>query len=121
MVGSLTVGKKKYAAVEADILILNRRAAALRKRLEGLVQADADAFYYEKLVYLASMILRRPDPEIYRPQFHELCVGIRAGLRDPRLGRSPCLPRTIRAAAWATVYCPALWRQACRILLKDRQ
>lgn len=44
MVGSLTVGKKKYAAVEADILILNRRAAALRNRLEGLVQADADAF-----------------------------------------------------------------------------
>ena len=44
MVGSLTVGKKKYAAVEADILILNRRAAALRKRLEGLVQADAGAF-----------------------------------------------------------------------------
>ena len=44
MVGSLTVGKKKYAAVEADILVLNRRAAALRKRLGGLVQADADAF-----------------------------------------------------------------------------
>lgn len=44
MVGSLTVGKKKYAAVEADILILNRRAVALRERLEGLVQADADAF-----------------------------------------------------------------------------
>ena len=44
MVGSLTVGKKKYAAVEADVLVLNRRATALRKRLEGLVQADADAF-----------------------------------------------------------------------------
>lgn len=44
MVGSLTVGKKKNAAVEADILILNHRAVALRKRLEGLVQADADAF-----------------------------------------------------------------------------
>ena len=44
MVGSLTVGKKKYAAVEADILILTRRAAAVRKQLEGLVQADADAF-----------------------------------------------------------------------------
>ena len=44
MVGSLTIGKKKYAAVEADILVLNRRAAALRKRLEELVQADADAF-----------------------------------------------------------------------------
>ena len=44
MVGSLTVGKKKYAAVEADILALNERSAALRKRLEGLVQADAEAF-----------------------------------------------------------------------------
>ena len=44
MVGSLTVGKKKYAAVEADIAALNVRAEALRKRLEALVQADADAF-----------------------------------------------------------------------------
>ena len=37
MVGSLTVGKKKYAAVEADL-------RALRRRLEALVQADAEAF-----------------------------------------------------------------------------
>ena len=44
MVGALTVGKKKYAAVEADILVLNERAAALRQKLEGLVQADAEAF-----------------------------------------------------------------------------
>ena len=44
MVGSLTVGKKKYAAVEADIAALNVRAEALRKQLEALVQADAEAF-----------------------------------------------------------------------------
>ena len=44
MVGCLTVGKKKYAAVEPDILALNERAAALRVRLEGLVEADAEAF-----------------------------------------------------------------------------
>lgn len=44
MVGSLTVGKKKYAAVEADIIALNVRAEALRKRLEALVQADAGPF-----------------------------------------------------------------------------
>lgn len=44
MVGALTVGKKKYAAVEADILALNERATALRQKLEGLVQADAEAF-----------------------------------------------------------------------------
>lgn len=44
MVGNLTIGKKKYAAVEADLLTLNARAEALRKRLEALVQADAEAF-----------------------------------------------------------------------------
>ena len=36
MVGCLTVGKKKYAAVEPDLLALNEKAAALRVRLEGL-------------------------------------------------------------------------------------
>ena len=44
MVGCLTTGKKKYAAVEADIQALNTRASALRLELEALVQADADAF-----------------------------------------------------------------------------
>ena len=44
MVGSLTVGKKKYAAVEADIQSLNAQAEVLRKELEALVQADAEAF-----------------------------------------------------------------------------
>ena len=41
MVGSLTIGKKKYAAVEADIQALNARAEVLRKELEALVQAAA--------------------------------------------------------------------------------
>ena len=44
MVGSLTVGKKKYVAVEPEIRALNARAETLRKKLEKLVQADADAF-----------------------------------------------------------------------------
>ena len=44
MVGNLTTGKKKYAAVEEDIQKLNAQAEMLRKKLEGLVQADADAF-----------------------------------------------------------------------------
>ena len=35
MVGCLTVGKKKYAAVEADILTLNERAGALRALSHG--------------------------------------------------------------------------------------
>ena len=40
----VAVGKKKYAAVEADLRALNARAEALRRRLEALVQADAEAF-----------------------------------------------------------------------------
>lgn len=44
MVGNLTVGKKKYAAVEQDIIALNERAQALRLELEALVQADAEGF-----------------------------------------------------------------------------
>lgn len=44
MVGSLTTGKKKYAAVEADIEALNAHADQLRTELIQLVQMDADAF-----------------------------------------------------------------------------
>ena len=44
MVGNLTTGKKKYTAVEADIQALNARAETLRRELEALVQADAEAF-----------------------------------------------------------------------------
>ncbi|NCE63976.1 sugar ABC transporter substrate-binding protein [Pseudoflavonifractor sp. 524-17] len=44
MVGNLTVGKKKYADVEADVIALDEKAAALRQRLVDLVAADAAAF-----------------------------------------------------------------------------
>jgi formiminotetrahydrofolate cyclodeaminase len=44
MVGNLTTGKKKYAAVEGDIQRLNRESEALRQELERLVTADAEVF-----------------------------------------------------------------------------
>lgn len=44
MVGSLTVGKKKYAEVEADIIALKAKADALQKDLLDLMQKDADSF-----------------------------------------------------------------------------
>lgn len=44
MTGSLTVGKKKYAEVEEDIIELNKRAQSLRKQLYELIEADAQAF-----------------------------------------------------------------------------
>ncbi len=45
MVGNLTLGKKKYADVEADIQDLLVRSAALTERLKALVAQDAEAFY----------------------------------------------------------------------------
>lgn len=44
MVGSLTVGKKKYADVEADIIALKEKADALQAELLSLVEEDAKAF-----------------------------------------------------------------------------
>lgn len=44
MVGSLTVGKKKYADVEEDIISLKEKAAKLQKEFINLVEEDAKAF-----------------------------------------------------------------------------
>ena len=44
MVGNLTIGKKKYAAVEEEILACNVRSEALRLRFLDLIQADGDSF-----------------------------------------------------------------------------
>lgn len=44
MVGALTVGKKKYAAVEVEILALMERCTALQAQLLDQVEADAEGF-----------------------------------------------------------------------------
>jgi formiminotetrahydrofolate cyclodeaminase len=44
MVGELTVGKKKYADVEADVRALMARAQELRERLLACVEKDAALF-----------------------------------------------------------------------------
>ncbi len=44
MVGSLTLGKKKYADVEADIIALKEKATALQGEFIKLVARDAEVF-----------------------------------------------------------------------------
>lgn len=44
MVGALTVGKKKYAAVEQDVLRIMARMETLQTRLLALIDEDAAAF-----------------------------------------------------------------------------
>lgn len=44
MVGNLTVGKPKYAAVEEEVKALLLRAGAVREKLLSLIEEDAKAF-----------------------------------------------------------------------------
>ncbi|MGN0073576.1 MAG: cyclodeaminase/cyclohydrolase family protein [Coriobacteriales bacterium] len=44
MVGSLTVGKPRYADVEEELLALNQRSAQLQEQLLALVARDAEVF-----------------------------------------------------------------------------
>lgn len=44
MVGNLTVGKKKYAAVEADVAAMMERLAGLQKEMVKLIDEDARVF-----------------------------------------------------------------------------
>lgn len=44
MVTGLTVGRKKYAAVEAEMRAMAQEAAAVRQRLAALVARDAEAY-----------------------------------------------------------------------------
>lgn len=64
MVGNLTLGKKKYADVEAEILALNERAEPLREKLLTLADADAEAFLPLSAVY--SMPKDTPEEQAAR-------------------------------------------------------
>ena len=68
MVGELTVGKKKYADVEADIRTLMDRAQDLRVRLLACVEKDARAFEPLSRAYA----IPKEDPA--RDQIMETCL-----------------------------------------------
>ena len=89
MVGNLTVGKKKYADVEADILVIMDKAAALQKELLRLV--DEDAVVFEPL----SKAYGIPKDDPNREKIMERCA-------EKRLHRSygyhACLRESDRAA-----------------------
>ncbi len=68
MVGGLTVGKKKYAAVEDEIKALTEKAQELQKELLELIDRDAQAF--EPLSKAYSIPKDRPD----RDEVMERCL-----------------------------------------------
>lgn len=73
MVGSLTTGKKKYAAVEEEIQQLNERAEGLRKQLEALVTADAEVF--EPLSKAYGLPKNTPEEMAHKDRVMEEVLG----------------------------------------------
>lgn len=69
-----------------------RAAAEIRATAPAEMQQSVNAFYYEKLVYLASMILRRANAADYRVQLNELKIGIAAGPTTRSWGAIRCCP-----------------------------
>ena len=68
MVSNFTVGKKKYAAVEEDVMALMAQAEAVREEL--LAQVDADAAAFEPLSKAYSI----PKEDPARAQVMEQCL-----------------------------------------------
>ena len=73
MVGSLTVGKKKYAEVEAEIIELKAKCDALQKELLDQVEADevnflplAKAYGILRMTPTAMPLWKRP-PSLLAP------------------------------------------------------
>ena len=72
MVGSLTVGKKKYAAVEEEIKAMMEQAAGLQETLLDLVARDAEVF--EPLAAAYGMPKDTPEQQAEKEQVMEICL-----------------------------------------------
>lgn len=72
MVGSLTVGKKKYADVEEEILQLKEKAKALEEELLSLASEDAKAF--EPLAAAYRLPKETEEERRHKDQVMEECL-----------------------------------------------
>lgn len=72
MVGSLTVGKKKYAAVEEEILSLMEKMNGLRETLLRLVGRDAEVF--EPLSRAYSLPKETEAEKAHKQEVMETCL-----------------------------------------------
>jgi len=72
MVGALTVGKKKYAAVEADIIELMKKAETVRGEL--LKQIDEDARVFEPLSKAYGLPKDTEEQKAEKARIMEACL-----------------------------------------------
>src|SRR6185503_1968628 len=84
MVAGLTLGRKKYAAVEADMRELAMRAAALVNELTGLVERDAAAY---GAVTAAYKLPKEPESAAAARE-RAVADALLAAARVPQIGRA---------------------------------
>lgn len=93
MVGSLTAGKEKYAAVEEDVLELMEQCRSLRKELLKCMDEDAEAF----LPLAKAYAIPKDDPQRDAVMEEALTVACRVPLHIMELvrdGISVCFEMT---------------------------
>ncbi len=77
MVGSLTAGKKKYAAVQEDIIALQARASTLQADFLALVDKDAQAF--EPLSRAYGLPTDTPEQQAEKTRVMEIALRTACG------------------------------------------
>ena len=83
------------------------------------LQASAKAFYYEKLLYLESMILRQSAQSEFDSLHSTLRAELRYGFHDAM--HSAFLGTGMKACALLSRRVPPVWHAVCRLLLRDKR
>jgi methenyltetrahydrofolate cyclohydrolase len=107
MVCNLTVGKKRFAEVEEEMRDMLDRAEALRHELQGLAEADVQAFNRLSAAYKL-------------PRTTESDTAIRRDAIQASLRRATEVPlRTARAAAAILPLCPPVAERGNQAAVSD--
>lgn len=91
----------------------------LHSALNGPLEDSAWAFYYEKLLYLNSMILRQANAKDFTADHKALRTKLCANLY-PAL-HNPYLPRSMKLAAVLSCWGGPFYTALCRLVLTDRR
>lgn len=85
----------------------------------GALEASAEAFYYEKLLYLNSMILRQSNAHDFKTEHKSLKKEIRQGFKFAL--KNPHLSFKMKLAAILTCWGGIFYSMLCRLFLTDRR
>ncbi len=107
MVGSLTVGKPRYADVEDEVIALNARAQDLQARLLELVARDAEVF--EPLAAAYSLPKDSEEQRAHKQQVMDACL----------VGCCEVPLQVMEACAEAIGLCADYARKGSRMALSD--